>query len=321
MLVAHYLACGALPSYTSKFSRHDFTLPQLFACLCGKTLLKRSYREAEAVLRDAPHWCHAVGMRKVPDHNTLCRAAAALLKRCNVSRLLDAVARWAALHRALGLSLKPLAGDSSTFEHHHVSRHFENRRRRESRRARRRRMAGKKRNPARALRRLPKLGIAVATYSHLALSAWCGTGSGSDCPHFERLLFDAWRRVPHRTFTAVFDAGYDSEDNHRIARHDMGLRSIIPPLIGRPSDKPPTYWRRRMKRMLRSKQSRRRCGYTQRWQAETVVSMVKRNLGSALAGKTTNSRKRDMLLKVLTHDVMIIRRRRRVETEQDRSNY
>jgi len=317
MLVAYRLASAALPSYTSKFSRHDFTLPQLFACLCCKTLLKRSYREAEAVLRDSEHWCHAIGMRKAPDHNTLCRAAATLLKMCNVSKVLDAVARWAAMHRALGLSLKPLAGDSSMFERHHVSAHFATRRRRESRRAHRRRMAGKRRNPARALKRLPKLGIAVATYSHLALSAWCGTGSGSDAPHFEKLLFDAWRRVPHRTFTAVFDAGYDSETNHCIARNDMGLRSIIPPLIGRPTQKPPTHWRRRMKRLLRSKRSRRRCGYTQRWQAETVISMVKRNLGSALAGKTANSRKRDMLLKVLTHDVMIIRRYPRVETEQD----
>jgi hypothetical protein len=317
MLVAHHLASQALPDYTCKFSRHDFTLPQLFACLCCKALLKRSYREAEAVLRDSEHWCHAIGMRKVPDHNTLCRAAAVLLKTCRVNSLLDAVARWAALHRALGLSVKPLAGDSSLFERHHVSRHFEKRRQRESRRARRRRRAGKKRNPASALRRLPKLGIAVAAYSHLAIAAWCGTGSGSDSPHFVRLLVDAWRRVSHRGFTAVFDAGYDSEDNHRLAREELNVRSIIPPLIGRPTAKPPTRWRRHMKRLLRTRRSRRRCRYTQRWQVETVVSMVKRNLGSSLAGKTANSRKRDMLLKVLTHDVMIIRHQRRVETEQD----
>ena len=58
------------------------------------------------------------------------------------------------------------------------------------------------------------------------------------------------------------------------------------------------------------KKSRRACGYTQRWQVETVVSMIKRNLGAELRGRTATSRKRDMLLKVLTHDLMIIRRRR-----------
>jgi hypothetical protein len=317
MLVAHHLAAAALPSYTCKFSRHDFTLPQLFACLCCKALLKRSLRGAEAVLRDAEQWCRAIGMTKAPDHNTLWRAQGVLLKARRVGDVLDAMARWAAVHRALGLSVKPLAGDSTTFEHHHVSRHFEGRRRRrrrrrrESRHARRRRMRGKKRDPAPALRRLPKLGFTVATHSHLILSAWCGTGGGSDAPHFERILFDAWRRVPHRTFTAVFDAGYDGEDHHRLARRDMGIRSIIPPTIGRPTRKPPpTYWRRRMRQLLRTKRSRRRCGYTQRWQGETAVSMVKRNLGSALSGTTVASRKRDMLLKVLTHNVMIIRRQR-----------
>jgi hypothetical protein len=178
-------------------------------------------------------------------------------------------------------------------------------------------MIGKPRNPARALKRFPKLGIAVASASHLIVSMWCGTGSGSDSPHFEPLLFDAWRRVPRRTFTAVFDAGYDGEANHRIARHEMTVRSIIPPLIGRPTEKPPTYWRRRMKRLLATRESRRRCGYTQRWQAETVMSMLKRNLGSALRGRTARSRHRDLALKVLTHNVMIIRCQPRVETEQD----
>src|SRR4029453_12407993 len=207
MLVAHHLASQVLPPYSGKFSRHDFTLAQLFACLCAKELLKRSYRQAEATLRDAEHWCHAIGMRKVPDHNTLCRAAALLLQRCRVNKLLDAMARWAAMNRALGLSLKPLAGDSSLFEHHHVSAHFAARRRRESRRAHRRRMAGKKRNPSAALKRLPKLGIVVSGLSHLILSTWCGTGSGSDGPHFESILYDAWRRVPRRNSPAVSEPG------------------------------------------------------------------------------------------------------------------
>ena len=73
MLVACHLAQGALPAYTSKFSRHDFTLPQLFACLVVMEQQKRSYRGAEALLRDGRHWCRAIGMRKTPDHNTLWR--------------------------------------------------------------------------------------------------------------------------------------------------------------------------------------------------------------------------------------------------------
>ncbi len=79
------------------------------------------------MLRDAEHWCHAIGMTRVPDHNTLCNASKLLLKRCNVGRMLEAAARWAARARVLGLSEKPLAGDSTCFDTHHVSRHYERR--------------------------------------------------------------------------------------------------------------------------------------------------------------------------------------------------
>ena len=68
-----------------------------------------------------------------------------------------------------------------------------------------------------------------------------------------------------------------------------------------------------MKRLLRTKRSRRRCGYTQRWQAETVNSMVKRNLGSALRARTPKRREREMMLRAVVHNVMLLLRRRRSE--------
>jgi hypothetical protein len=301
MLVAHHLACQSLPDYTSKFSRHDFTLPQLLACLCAKELLKRSYRDAEALLRDSEHWCRAIGMNKVPDHNTLCRAAAVLLSRCRVNRLLDAVSRWADLARLLGLSTKPLACDSSAYEPRHVSRYFEFRRGRGSGNRGRRRKN----------RAMPRLAIGVASFSHLIVSQWTGTGGGADFALWEPLVYEAWRRVPHRRFTAVADAGFDSEANHALARNDLGVRSLIPPRVAWKTKSPPTtHWRRHMTRrdLLGSKPGRRRCGYNQRWQAETVNSMIKRNLGSALRGRTPRSRQRDLRLKVVTHDAMILRR-------------
>src|SRR5690242_19430971 len=116
ILVGCRLTREALPEHTSKFSRHDFTLPQLFASLVVKEMLQRSYRQAEALLADCSHWCRAIGMAKAPDHNTLWRAAKLLLGRCKVRRLLDAMARWAAVARMLGLSKKPLAIDSSCYE-------------------------------------------------------------------------------------------------------------------------------------------------------------------------------------------------------------
>jgi hypothetical protein len=311
MRAAWHLASQSLPDHSSKFSRKDFTLPQLFACLVAKEQMRRSYRGAEALLRDCDNWLRDVGLRRAPDHNTLCRAAAYLLRRCRVDRLLDKVVQWAALARMLGLSTDPLAGDSTTLESRHVSRHYERRcgQTRKRMRAKEAREAGRNATRSDTVKGLPKLAVGVATRCHLILSAWTGTGAGADHPHFEPLLFAAWRRVPHRSFTAVFDAGYDGEAYHEIARRDMGLRSIIPPDIGRPrkdGGPPGGRWRRHMTRLLRTKASRRRCGYNRRYQVETVISMAKRNLGSALGGKTPRSRERDMLLKVLTHDLMVV---------------
>ncbi len=96
MRVACRLASEALPDYASRFSRHDFTLPQLFACLVFREMLGLSYRRAEAVLADAPDWLAAVGLTRAPDRNTLCRTNAVLLKVANVGRLLDAMVSLAA---------------------------------------------------------------------------------------------------------------------------------------------------------------------------------------------------------------------------------
>ena len=57
-----------------------------------------------------------------------------------------------------------------------------------------------------------------------------------------------------------------------------------------------------MKRWFPKKQ------YGQRWQVETVNSMIKRLLGAALRARTYWSQSREILLRVLTLNVMILRR-------------
>ena len=150
---------------------------------------------------------------------------------------------------------------------------------------------------------LPKLSLAIATACHLILAARATTGTGGDQPFFEPLLLDAYRRATVKL--AVADAGFDSEANHCIARQDLGIRSIIPPSAGRPSAKPPsTRHRRNMKHRFKRKADQRR--YGQRWQVETVNSMLKRNLGSALRAKTSRRRSMELLLRVITHNIMIV---------------
>lgn len=310
MWMAYVLARISLPDYSSRFSRRDFTLPQLFACLVLKDMLRRSYRGIEALLRDTPEWTAGIGMSKVPDHNTLQRAARLLLSEGRVKKLLDTMVRQAERTRLLKLSKKPAGVDSTTFDSHHVSRHYERRCHETRRRMKAKdREKGRKSTRSGTVKAMPKLAVGVATNCHLVLSCWTGTGAGADDPHFEPLVFQAWKRVRASGFRVVCDAGYDSEEIHELARRDMGLLTFIPPLRGRPrkdGGPPGGRWRGRMKRQLATSESRRGCGYTQRWQVETVYSMIKRNQGSALAGRSAESRKRDMRLRVLTHNVMVL---------------
>jgi hypothetical protein len=154
--------------------------------------------------------------------------------------------------------------------------------------------------------RLPKLSLACDSASHLILSATASTGAGGDPPFFHDLLHHS-RRRSNAVRCVVADAGYDSEDNHRLARLDMGVRSIIPPRSGRPTQKPPPPGqplRRRMHQRFARKADR--TVYGQRWQSETVNSMIKRNLGSALRARTTVHRRHKLLLRVLTHNIMLL---------------
>ena len=150
---------------------------------------------------------------------------------------------------------------------------------------------------------LPKLSLAVHAASHLILAARASTGLGSDSPHFVPLMLDAARRMSLEFVLA--DAGYDSEDNHRLARQELDIRSLIPATIGRQSAQGPKgYYRRLMRRRFKGGPDKDHFG--QRWQAETVNSMIKRNLGSACRAKTPWGRKRDMMLRAVTHNVMIL---------------
>jgi hypothetical protein len=74
-------ATAALPAYASKFSRKDFTQPQLFAALVVREFLKQDYRGAEQLLRDWSDLRDVLGLKKVPDHSTLQKAHARLLEK------------------------------------------------------------------------------------------------------------------------------------------------------------------------------------------------------------------------------------------------
>lgn len=303
---AYELGCRLWSDYDSPFSRHDFTRPQLFACLALRESLRLSYRKTEAFLIDVPDWLASIGMRHAPDHNTLWRAFGALLTPRAIKRALDLMAEDQADALSANLHVKPLTIDSTCYEPHHRSRHYDRVCRKMALRPGQKyaQRPGKAVNASRSkrLKHMPKLALAVAAASHRILAARASIGNGSDAPDFEPLLFHAWRRA--EVHKVVADAGYDSEANHRLARLDMGIRSVIPPKIGRPSTSPPAgYYRRLMKSRFKRKADAKL--YGQRSQSETTHSMMKRNLGENLRSIRPDRRKQEMMLRSLVHNLML----------------
>src|SRR5262245_23649532 len=75
------LAQAALPTYSSKYSRQDYTQHQLFALLALKTFFKTDYRGLAQLIEDFAELRADLGLRQVPHYSTLCYAARRLLKK------------------------------------------------------------------------------------------------------------------------------------------------------------------------------------------------------------------------------------------------
>jgi len=312
-ITAHFIGQQLFKKYPGPCSRHDFTQAQLFACLVLREFFGLSYRRTEQLLRDSPQWLAEIGLSQPPDHNTLWRALDRIPRTHRVNRLLDLFARCFERMGRLRLNALPLALDSTCFEQRHRSAHYDRRCRQmrlksEAKAQNMPEKPGKWGASVNASRRrrllaMPKLSAAVASSCHLILAAKVRTGNGSDAPDFDDLLTRSWQRA--KVKTVVADSGYDSEENHRIARQEMGVRSIIPPGIGRPTAKLPRgRWRRHMARRFARKADQ--AAFGQRSQSETVHSMIKRNCGSALRSRTPERRKKEMLLRVITHNIMLL---------------
>jgi hypothetical protein len=288
--VAHRIGQQRLRPYWHRFSPRKFTLPQLFACLVLKEFLRLDYRKLAALLKDAPSLAATIGLRSIPHFTTFHKAAHRLLTAQRARRLLDETAAVATGHRLLKKRVALAAIDGTGFETRHISAYF----------VRRRERACKTGYQTTTYTRYPYVNLVCDCASHLVLGVVTGRGPGPDDPYFQPALAQAMRRS--RVDLLLADAGYDSEAAHVFARDQCGMRTLIPATRGRPTAKRLRgFWRNRMRvRFNRQK-------YGQRWQVETVNSMIKRSMDSSLRARTYRSQSREIVLRILTHNIMILR--------------
>jgi hypothetical protein len=287
--VAHDAACKALPAHRHKFSPKKFTQPQLLACLVLKEFSRLDYRGLAAHLADHPDLGTQIGMKVVPHFTTFQKAAQRLLAATPGRRMFDAVLERALEDRVRKRRVRLAAIDGTGLESRHVSRYFT------------KRQADGKSGGDRTYAHFPKAVFVADCASHMILAAVPGRGPATDLVQFGRAFSQAARRA--RIDVLLADADFDAEWLHRAVR-SHGVRTIIPPTRGRPSDKPPAgRWRRVMKQRF----ARLKRAYGQRWQVETVNSMIKRRLGSALRARVEANQFREIVLRAITHNVMIVR--------------
>jgi hypothetical protein len=285
-LEALSVAEDSLTAYSCRFSRKDFTQHQLFACLVLKAFFKTDYRGIVEILRDCPDLMTVLGLKTIPHFTTLQKASDRLLNQATAAQLLDGTIRQTLGDRP---HIALAAMDSTGLECGQVSPYFVRRRSRK-----------KGLWQTTTYTRFPKMELGVDCATHLVVALVTSLGPHPDTDRFRVLLFNLLRRVS--TDTVLADAGYDSEGNHVFAREGCRVRSVIPAETGRrfldPTQLPRGRWRRLMRRY-------RDYRYGQRWQVETVMSMIKRRLGHALRARSENRRNAEMRLMVLTHNIMI----------------
>jgi hypothetical protein len=278
-------------NYSCPKSPRKFTQPQLVACLVVKEFLRLDFRGLQQRLREWQELRAALALSRTPHFTTFCAAERRLLRRPDTDRLLTQVLDLCRRRGLLSPTSKLAAIDSTGMESRHVSHYFTRR---------------SERHNAHFKARYPKLSAVCDTRSHLLLGITINRGPTVDHCEFVPTLQRARSRQP--ILTLLGDAGYDSEKAHRLCREQLGIRSIFPPRInGRPRYDGTL---QRMHGIYRPRLRRRfpRKTYGQRWQIETVFSMLKRLLGAALRARSHHSQSREIALRVITLNLMILLR-------------
>jgi len=287
--VAYATAQKALPAYRHLKSPKKFTQHQLAAILVLKEFFTTDYRGIEEILNDSSDLRKILELRyEVPHYTTIQKAAQRLTKKNTLDKLLKEILTTAIQTKILKKNVNLSAIDGTGFESHHISSYFV-----------KRKAKGQKIYQMTTYTRYPKVGIVSDCATHLVLSGVPSRGPYPDVVHYQKAIIEAEKNIHMKILTA--DAGYDSEKSHTFARDTYNIRTIIPAKIGRKTNKLPTgKYRKIMATRLNKKL------YGQRWQVETVNSMIKRNLGSALRARSYWSQCREMMLRLFVHNVTIV---------------
>lgn len=284
--IALAVAHKALPPYTSRFSPQKYTQPQLVACLVLKEFLGLDYRGVTALLADSTDLAREIGLREIPHFTTLQKASRELLRRKKIEKLMRSILSLATKAGIMRPSIPIAAMDGTGFESRAVSGYFV---------ARERSLSFKGLVERAKYFRYPKVGLVCDVANHLILTGIPELGPRFDREHFREALSRAVQQKPITTLLA--DRIYDAETHHVFAEA-LNVRPVIRLRENKGRIKSP-----RRKQLARDFPLSL---YRLRAHVETVVSMLKRNFGTFTRARHFQSRSREILLRLFTHNVAIV---------------
>jgi hypothetical protein len=280
--VALDVAAAILPPYRSRFSKHQFTQPQLLAVLCLMRYEDWTFRETEVRLREHRELRETLKLTSVPDYTTLYR----FLQRLDdgaINRVLGASVRRFKSPKRRARRRARVAVDGTGLSHNASSTFFI------------RRIEQRPRGMTRWSYWLKWL-VVVDLDKQIILAQRGRQAPWCDCRALPELV-DAASRVT-RIGLVLADAEFDTEQNHQHIRQRLGARSVIPAKRGRSSR---VGIRGRMARNFPEKI------YRQRAKVETVFSVVKRKISARAPGRSLPMQKLQAGLLALAYNFYRLR--------------
>jgi hypothetical protein len=269
-----------LLAYSSKFSKHTFTQPQLMTILCLMRSEDWTFREAEVRLSEHSELRAALDLLRAPDHTTLYRFMRRVTDAMLNAVLIAVVNRLPNRRRGRKPKKATVAVDATGLAPGSISTAFVNRQR--------------DRGQGLEWRHWCKWTVVVDVLRHCVLAQEARPGPYNDCATLRPPVDAAHQVTPIGLVLA--DAEFDSERNHQHVRQVVGAKSVIPAKRGKASWKIKGV-RAQMRRRFPRKQ------YWHRAEVESVFSAVKRKLSAKAPGRSDETQHRRAMLLGLAYNI------------------
>ena len=206
--IALQVSRAVLPRYRSRFSKHQFTQPQLLAILCLMRYEDWTFREAEVRLGEHRELRRTLGLVSAPDFTTLYRFLQRLDDQTIDRAVGETVRRLRGTHRK-GRRRARVAVDATGLAQGAVSTFFV------------RRMHHHRQKPL-PWRHWLKWIVVVDLDQQFLLSQIARRGPWNDCANLPTVVEAASEQT--RIGLVLADAEFDSERNHTYIRQQLGAK-------------------------------------------------------------------------------------------------